>query len=256
MGEQTLESELRFTEGHTTPRNERLLRELAKAIEESPIEPNRFNLSHIIGAGLTGLAAIVESSSFAVAQDSKIVYPPGAPKIASDYLDTWGFLRGRYGYERTLGPHTGIDIDVLIGHPVLAAADGVIFRSHWSNDSGWRIVIEHGKDVDGSYLRTIYLHNDKNLVAPGENIKRGQIIALSGVSGRMSYDYPHLHFMVYKGPTQKYSEEWTHVNPHEYWVDGPYRITCFDTSKGYQNSSIRFTYPVECKLPNDKNLNK
>lgn len=247
MAKANLESRLRFTEGHTTKEDERLLKELAKAIEGSPVESYRVHPLHLGMAGLGGLVAIVSMEVCAAMQVPQIVYPAGAPKIASDYLDTRGFLRGRYGYERTLGPHSGIDIDVLIGHPVLAAADGVIFRSHWSDDLGWRIVIEHGKDVDGSYLRTIYLHNDKNLVAPGENIKRGQIIALSGVSGRMSYDYPPLHFMVYKGPTQKYSEKWTHVNPHEYWADGPSKITCFEPTKNYQKLPIRFTYPVECK---------
>lgn len=151
--------------------------------------------------------------------------------------------------------HDGMDIEGrlgdpygAIGEPVLAAADGIVLRSHWDNLGGLRIVIEHGQDTDGNYLRTVYLHSSELLVNQGDEVRRGQKIAKLGVTGGgITSGVPHLHFSVYRGPTKQYSKEWKHIDPHEYWVDGSYRITCYDPARNYPTSPIRFTYPVECK---------
>ncbi len=158
---------------------------------------------------------------------------------------TYGKLRSEAGVNPV---HDAIDIEGYIGETILAAADGVVFRSHWNNVGGNRIVIEHGQDADGNYLRTVYLHLTERSVEVGQKVKRGQLIGTLGVTGSgASGRVPHLHFSVYKGPTKEYSKQWNHANPHDYWLDGPYRITCYDPARKYPTSPIRFTYPVECK---------
>jgi murein DD-endopeptidase MepM/ murein hydrolase activator NlpD len=176
----------------------------------------------------------------------EIIYPVNAPRIFSDY----GSWSSPGGTRPTA--HDGLDIEGRLGDrwggvgaPVLAAADGTVIRSNWSDSAGWWIVIDHGRDEDGAYLRTAYLHHSENLVKDGQRIKRGQTIAKVGHTGGNSGLHPHLHFTVYR--RDKDGKKWTHVDPHPYWYDGPSRITCFDPERHYQTLPIRFTYPVECK---------
>lgn len=148
------------------------------------------------------------TSGCATAQGPEIVYPPGAPKIVSDYesmFTTYGKSRSEAGVNPV---HDAIDIEGHIGETILAAADGVVFRSHWNNVGGNRIVIEHGQDADGNYLRTVYLHLTERSVEVGQKVKRGQLIGTLGVTGSgASGRVPHLHFSVYKGPTKEYSKQ-------------------------------------------------
>lgn len=253
MVNQALDIQLaKFREWYgSNPENRKTIKELAKAIEGGFVESSSVSPLHIVGAGLGGLAAIISMEGCAVIQVPQIVYPAGAPRVISDYGDR---INAK-GQERSAGPHSGIDIEGLfgnayggIGQAILAAADGVVFRSHWSDFAGYRIVIEHGRDMDGNYLRTVYFHNSENLVNEGQKVKGGQQIAKIGATGSgITSGFPHVHFAVYRGPTKEYSKEWRDVNPHDYWVDGPYKITCFDSKKEYPKSPIRFTYPVECK---------
>lgn len=86
--------------------------------------------------------------------------------------------------------HTGIDYALYLGTPVLAAADGQVTRvSHLQSGYGTHVVIEH---EDG--LETIYAHLSHVSVGVGVRVLAGQIIGLSGNSGRSTG--PHLHFEV------------------------------------------------------------
>lgn len=85
--------------------------------------------------------------------------------------------------------HEGIDIAVRPGTPVLAAASGVVVEAGWMGSYGYGVVIEHGRGV-----QTLYGHNARVLVQPGQRVDRGQTIALSGSSGRSTG--PHLDFRV------------------------------------------------------------
>lgn len=200
----------------------------------------RFSLEFML------LVGVVVFSVTCTRIDDGIVYPSNAPRIFSHYGDMWspGGMRPNL--------HRGLDIEGRlgtrwggIGAPVLAAADGIVIRSHWSNNGGYRIAIEHGADENGKFVITEYLHNSENLVTDGERVKRGQQIATVGHTGAYRGRDPHLHFAVYI--RNKRGKEWTHVDPHDYWYDGPYRITCFDRETNYLEQPIRFTYPVECK---------
>lgn len=85
--------------------------------------------------------------------------------------------------------HTGIDIMVDPGEPVVAAAAGVVTVARESDFGyGWRVEIDHG-DVS-----TLYAHLSAFTVKPGDRVIPGQRIGLVGSTG--SSTGPHLHFEV------------------------------------------------------------
>ncbi|MDF7671308.1 murein DD-endopeptidase MepM [Orbaceae bacterium ESL0721] len=86
-----------------------------------------------------------------------------------------------------IAPHNGVDFAVSRGTTVLAVGDGEVVIAKYSESAGYYIAIRHGRQ----YL-TKYMHLDKLLVKTGQQIKRGDKIALSGNTGRSTG--PHLHF--------------------------------------------------------------
>jgi len=85
--------------------------------------------------------------------------------------------------------HEGLDIAVWYNTPVLATADGVVTYAGWSSGYGYLIKIRHGFGYS-----TYYAHLNKFKVKECKKVKRGEIIALSGNSGRSTG--PHLHYEV------------------------------------------------------------
>ncbi|MGH9582834.1 MAG: M23 family metallopeptidase [Bryobacteraceae bacterium] len=85
--------------------------------------------------------------------------------------------------------HTGIDIAAQKGTPVHVAADGVATTAAWSGGYGKLIVVNHGNGIE-----TYYAHLSQILVLPGEAVRAGEVIALSGGTGRATG--PHLHYEV------------------------------------------------------------
>jgi murein DD-endopeptidase MepM/ murein hydrolase activator NlpD len=87
--------------------------------------------------------------------------------------------------------HPGIDIVAPRGTPVRSALDGVVKSAGWDDTYGNMVVVEHGDS-----LATLYGHNDRVLVARGDRVARGQIIAVVGSTGKSTA--PHVHFEVLK----------------------------------------------------------
>ena len=87
--------------------------------------------------------------------------------------------------------HDGIDIAAPTGSPVKAAAAGKVIFSGNVPGYGNLVELDH---ADGFITR--YGHNSINLVAVGEEVRSGQLIALVGSTGRSTG--PHLHFAVRK----------------------------------------------------------
>jgi murein DD-endopeptidase MepM/ murein hydrolase activator NlpD len=86
----------------------------------------------------------------------------------------------------------GIDISVPEGTPVKAAENGVvIYAGNGLKEFGNTVLVRH---EDG--LVTVYGHASSLQVTRGQKVKRGQEIALSGMSG--TTDSPKLHFEVRK----------------------------------------------------------
>lgn len=84
-------------------------------------------------------------------------------------------------------PHNGVDFAAPTGTPVLATGDGVVTRVTNHPYAGRYVVIKHSANYS-----TRYLHNSRILVKVGQRVKRGQEIALSGSTGRVTG--PHIHY--------------------------------------------------------------
>jgi len=107
---------------------------------------------------------------------------------------TWpaeGRISGVYGSQRVLNgepgrPHFGLDIAAPTGSPVYAPADGVITMTHPDMYfSGGTIILDHGQGLSSTFL-----HLSKILVEAGAVVKKGDLIAEIGSTGRASG--PHL----------------------------------------------------------------
>lgn len=88
--------------------------------------------------------------------------------------------------------HWGVDISAGIGTPVHAAADGIVVQAGFMSGYGRLVVIDHGNG-----LRTWYGHLSHFDAIPGQEVRRGEVIAESGSSGRSTG--AHLHFEVRVG---------------------------------------------------------
>ncbi len=85
--------------------------------------------------------------------------------------------------------HTGIDIGVWYRTPVKATKAGKVVFAGWK--AGYGLMVEIAHDMGYS---TIYAHNSQLLVKRGQEVKEGQVIALSGDTGKT--DGPHLHYEI------------------------------------------------------------
>ena len=88
--------------------------------------------------------------------------------------------------------HYGLDFSIKVGTPIYATADGkaVIVKTSFGG-FGKHIYLDHGNGY-----KTVYAHLDKFNIKRGQKVKRGELIAYSGNSGRSTA--PHLHYEVHK----------------------------------------------------------
>lgn len=86
--------------------------------------------------------------------------------------------------------HTAIDIAVPYNTEVYATAPGTVIRASYSASGyGNAVEIDHGNG-----FKTLYAHNTSLTVSEGDVVERGDIIALSGSTGRSTG--PHVHYEV------------------------------------------------------------
>lgn len=107
-----------------------------------------------------------------------------------------GWMSSRFGrrtdpFTGKVAFHSGVDFSAKEGTEIVAVAAGVITRAAKYSDYGYMVEITHGS----GYV-TRYAHNKSNLVKVGDIVKKGQIIALVGSTGRSTG--AHVHFEVYK----------------------------------------------------------
>ncbi len=96
----------------------------------------------------------------------------------------------KFHYEDSGSPHDGIDISVPKGTRIYAPADGrVVYAGQKFRGYGKMVLIRHSPRI-----ATLYGHCHKLLVKEGDKVKKGNLIALVGNTGRASA--PHLHFEV------------------------------------------------------------
>jgi len=115
------------------------------------------------------------------------VYPQGRP-VNAGWLSSY-FGKRTDPFTGKPANHTGIDFAGKTGAEISAVADGVVT---WSSDRyGYGVMVEINH---GNGYSTRYAHNSENLVSVGDEVKKGQIVALMGESGRATG--PNLHFEV------------------------------------------------------------
>lgn len=124
-----------------------------------------------------------------------------------------GPVTSGFGYRSFGGGefHAGIDIGkrgAVV--PVVAAADGYVFRSYFSSSYGNVIFITHV--INGQVYTTVYAHLEARLVGEGQAVRKGQVIGYMGNTGRSTG--PHLHFELHRG--QWNPAKSNAVNPLDY----------------------------------------
>jgi len=115
------------------------------------------------------------------------VYPQGRP-VKSGWMSSY-FGRRTDPFTGKPANHRGVDFAGKAGAEVIAVADGVVTWSSPRYGFGKLIEINHGNGY-----ATRYAHNSENLVSVGEEVRKGQTVALLGDTGRATG--PNLHFEV------------------------------------------------------------
>lgn len=109
----------------------------------------------------------------------------------------FGYITSGFGdrldpFTGRVGRHEGVDFSARKGAKVFATADGVVRKAGYEHGYGYTVEIDHGNGIV-----TRYAHNAKLLVRYGQKVKRGDLIAYVGNSGRSTA--PHLHYEVRVG---------------------------------------------------------
>lgn len=106
-------------------------------------------------------------------------------QISSRYGERVDPISGRKSF------HCGVDYACPVGSYIVAAHSGVVLRANSHSEYGKMVVMKHSNGE-----ATLYAHLDKILVRPGDEVRKGEIIAISGRSGKVTG--PHLHFEIIK----------------------------------------------------------
>jgi murein DD-endopeptidase MepM/ murein hydrolase activator NlpD len=173
------------------------VQQLAAALNRA--EQNYQELRSILGArapqrgtaaGRTEAEPMRAAPVRAGAPDGARRYPDGASAPAFWPLDVRGFVtRGQVRPGAPAESHPGIDVAVPVGTPVRASGGGQVEAAGTDPDYGLFVLLRHPNG-----FQTMYGHASRLVVREGDEVGAGQVIALSGNTGRSTA--PHLHFEV------------------------------------------------------------
>lgn len=131
--------------------------------------------------------------------DVETTFIPPASGIITSVFGTRRF----YNNQPRL-PHTGIDYAIAENTPILAPASGRVILIGDFFFNGNTVFLDHGQG-----LISVFIHLNKALVEQNQFVNKGDIIALSGQTGRATG--PHLHWGTYLNQTA--------VNPSSFLTD-------------------------------------
>ena len=123
--------------------------------------------------------------------------PTGTP-IKGNYNLSSGYGLRIDPFTQAMARHEGTDFAAPVGTPIVASAGGVVSRAGWDSQYGNVVEINHAEG-----FKTRYAHASQILVRTGQTVKRGDVIAKVGNTGRSSG--PHLHYEIIKAGA--------HLNP-------------------------------------------
>lgn len=122
---------------------------------------------------------------------------PGDPNCAKPYVyPVSGPVTSRFGWRTSPFPpfrselHAGIDFSAPTGTGVYATMCGTVTFAGWSDLYGWQVSVSNS--ADGQAITTLYGHNSQLMVAEGQQVQVGTLLALSGSTGRSTA--PHVHY--------------------------------------------------------------
>lgn len=107
--------------------------------------------------------------------------------VNAEIGDGFGYRKDPFTRRKTF--HEGLDLAADKGVSIKASASGIVTLAGRYNGYGLAVMIDHGKGIS-----TLYGHTSKILVKEGQYVKKGEIIAKVGSTGRSTG--PHLHFEV------------------------------------------------------------
>jgi murein DD-endopeptidase MepM/ murein hydrolase activator NlpD len=119
---------------------------------------------------------------------SAIAIPSDKPVRTAAFTSGYGVRNDPFRGGHAM--HAGIDLAGPYGTPIYATADGTVERAGWNSGGyGNLIELDHGRGIE-----TRYGHLSKVLISAGQQVKRGQLIAYMGSTGRSTGS--HLHYEV------------------------------------------------------------
>lgn len=154
---------------------------------------------------LDELLALIEDDEISVLMDQQIdEYTTVIEEVENtlDFLDCKpdlkpvdGHITSGFGLRRDpvtgrRSMHKGLDIATTRGSDIIAAGSGVVTYSGYNGSYGKTIVVSHGYGY-----KTVYAHNNKNLVQVGDHVEKGQLIGQVGNTGKSTG--PHVHFEIH-----------------------------------------------------------
>lgn len=125
-------------------------------------------------------------------------------------LPARGFISSRFSASRMHPvhhlplPHEGMDISAPAGSPIVATAKGKVTSTGRRNGYGLTVLVEHGFGYE-----TLYGHASQILVRTGQEVERGEVIALVGSTGITTA--PHVHYEVRQNGRP--------IDPHRFVID-------------------------------------
>jgi murein DD-endopeptidase MepM/ murein hydrolase activator NlpD len=119
---------------------------------------------------------------------------PSIRPVESGYVSST-FGRRRDPFSGRVNRHEGVDFSARKGSKVMATADGVVKYAGYDGAYGNTVEVDHGN----GYV-TRYCHNSRLSVAKGQAVRRGDVIAAVGSSGRSSGCHLHYEVLVNGSP--------------------------------------------------------
>lgn len=137
--------------------------------------------------------------------DSRFWRDPAAPPVPGCVTSPFGVRRLHNG-KPTGEYHGGVDQRTPEGEPIRAFAAGTVKFAQKFNVLGNAVGLDHGQG-----LESMYLHMSKLVVAPGAQVKKGDVLGYAGETGRANG--PHLHWVVYVNGVNVNPAQWVKLTP-------------------------------------------
>lgn len=132
----------------------------------------------------------------AISETNFVLFPPVTGNITQKY--------------NVNEKHYAVDVVVAKNTPIKTVADGVVIFAEWTTDTGFVIIIEHKHG-----LISVYKHNASLNKNQGDLVKAGEVIAMSGNSGKLSTG-PHLHFELWSDGYPVNPENFIDFKQHDF----------------------------------------